>query len=80
MPALPRPDITAVDLASSARLAHPFSGLPSLFRSIAVATTPIEQIVDSHLQHLNVAIALSESVAREERGACRNGKCPIVQR
>jgi len=39
----------------------------------------IEQVVDPHLHHLNAAVALGESVAGEERGPGRNGKCPIAQ-
>ena len=39
----------------------------------------IEQVVDPHLHHLNVAVALGESVAGKERGPGRNGKCPIVE-
>src|SRR5215471_12998075 len=40
---------------------------------------PIEQVVDPHLHHLNVAVALGESVAGEESGPSRDSKCPIVQ-
>ena len=58
---------------SSIVLAH-----RSVATAIAIAA-PIEPVVDPRLDHLNVAVALSESVAREERGASRNGKCPIVQ-
>jgi len=39
----------------------------------------IEQVVDPHLHHLNAAVALGESIASEERGPGRNGKCPIAQ-
>src|SRR5215471_14763775 len=47
--------------------------------SVAVAT-PIEQVVDPHLHHLNVAVALGESVAGEQWGdPSRNNKCPIIQ-
>src|SRR5262249_9677584 len=50
-----------------------------LRRSVAVAT-PIEQVIDPHLHHLNVAVALGESVAGEESGdPSRNNKCPIIQ-
>src|SRR6516165_9589136 len=50
-----------------------------LRRSVAVAA-PIEQVVDPHLHHLNVAVALGESVAGEESGdPSRNNKCPIIQ-
>src|SRR5262249_19436564 len=48
-------------------------------RSVAVAA-PIEQVVDPHLHHLNVAVALGESVAGEEWGdPSRNNKGPIIQ-
>src|SRR5262249_43284445 len=48
-------------------------------RSVAIAA-PIEQVVDPHLHHLNVAVALGESVAGEESGdPSRNNKCPIIQ-
>src|SRR5215471_19212856 len=51
----------------------------SFARSVAVAA-PIEQVVDPHLHHLNVAVALGESVAGEESGdPSRNNKCPIIQ-
>src|SRR5262249_35900378 len=50
-----------------------------LRRSVAVAA-PIEQVVDPHLHHLNVAVALGETVAGEESGdPSRNNKCPIIQ-
>src|SRR5262249_30964027 len=43
-------------------------------------TVAIEQVVDPHLHHLNVAVALGESVAGEESGdPSRNDKCPIIQ-
>ncbi len=48
----------------------------SFFDQLTV-TAPIEQVVDPHLHHLNVAVALGESVA--EWGPSRNSKCPIVQ-
>src|SRR5262249_60411985 len=49
-----------------------------LHRSVAVAA-PIEPIVDPCLHHMNVAVDLCESVAREKWGASRNSKCPIVE-
>src|SRR5262249_59866716 len=61
---------------------HAFRADPHLYlkvrSSIAVAA-PIEQVVDPDLHHLDVAVALGESVAGEEWGASRDGKCPIVQ-
>jgi hypothetical protein len=47
-------------------------------RSVAVAA-PIEPVVDSPLDHLNVAVAPGKRVAREEWGATRNNKRPILQ-
>jgi hypothetical protein len=38
---------------------------PRVRLSVAVAT-PIEQVVDAHLHHLDVSVALGESVAGEE--------------
>src|SRR6266487_5201221 len=52
--------------------------MQELRRSVAVAA-PIEQVVDPHLHHLNVAVALGESVAGEEREPSGNSKCPIIQ-
>src|SRR5262249_46031039 len=61
---------------------HAFRADPHLYLklrpSIAVAA-PIEQVIDPDLHHLDVAVALGESVAGEEWGASRDGKCPIVQ-
>src|SRR5262249_57042954 len=61
---------------------HAFRADPHLYlklrRSVAVAAA-IEPIVDPDLHHLDVAVALGESVAGEERGTSRNSKCPIVQ-
>src|SRR5262249_30237301 len=48
---------------SSIVLAH-----RSVATAIAIAA-PIEPVVDPRLDHLNVAVALSESVAREETGS-----------
>src|SRR4029453_19218835 len=59
--------------SSTSTIASPATG-----ESVAVAA-PIEQVVDPHLHHLNVAVALGESVAGEEREPSRNSKCPIVQ-
>ena len=61
---------------------HAFRSDPHLClklrQSVAVAA-PIEQVVDPDLHHLDVAVALGESVARKEWGASRNSKCSIVE-
>ena len=61
----------------------PFDSPAKLRRSVPVpvaVAAPIEQVVDPHLHHLDVAVALGESVAGEEWGdPSRNNKCPIIQ-
>src|SRR5262249_29837911 len=39
---------------------------------------PTKPIVESHLQHLNVAIAAGESIARDQE-SWRDDKCPVLQ-
>jgi ATP dependent DNA ligase-like protein len=61
----------------------PASSMAKL-RSVAVAVTvaiaaPIEAVVDPHLNHLNVAVPLKESVSGEALEPKRRNKSPIVQ-
>src|SRR5258708_28658982 len=53
-------------------------------RSVTVAVTvavaaPVEAVVDPHLNHLNVAVPLKESISGEALEPKRSNKCPVVQ-